>query len=187
MAAHTETEIKFRLADVRGLQRDLERQGFQRIHARQREMNVLYDFPSRHFTRRGEILRLRQYGDSWLLTHKRKGKIGKHKSRVETETAIADGRKIEEIFSALGLQPVFRYEKFRSVWEDADGQVVIDETPIGNFAEVEGPPVWIDAIARKLRVREQDYITMNYASLFLEWKKATGARAREMTFAEIKR
>lgn len=148
-------------------------------------MNVLYDFPRKKLTRRGELLRIRKYGDTWKLTYKNKGRPGKHKSRQETETKIQDGEKLEFVFGSLGLNPIFRYEKFRSEWSDANGQVVIDQTPIGNFAEIEGPAAWIDTVAASLGVAERDYITQNYATLFLNWKKASRSRAREMTFAAV--
>ena len=56
------------------------------------------------------------------------------------------------ILRALGYAPSFRYEKFRAEWTDGKGQVVVDETPIGNFCEIEGAPRWIDATAKKLGV-----------------------------------
>ena len=74
----------------------------------------------------------------WTLTHKAKGKIGRHSSRVELETGVADGKKMDLILRALGYSPSFRYEKFRAEWTDGKGQVVVDETPIGNFCEIEG-------------------------------------------------
>jgi adenylate cyclase class 2 len=89
------------------------------------------------------------------------------------------------ILRALGYAPSFRYEKFRAEWTDGKGQVVVDETPIGNFCEIEGPPRWIDATAKKLGVSEADYITKNYAGLFLDWKAQTGNKAEEMTFKAV--
>jgi len=78
--------------------------------------------------------------------------------------------------------PSFRYEKFRAEWTDGKGNVVVDETPIGNFGEIEGSPRWIDATAKKLGVSRADYITKNYATLFFDWKRKTKSTAREMTF-----
>ena len=85
----------------------------------------------------------------------------------------------------LFRSPSFRYEKFRAEWTDGKGQVVVDETPIGNFCEIEGAPRWIDATAKRLGVRQADYITKNYAGLFLEWKARTKSRAEEMTFKAV--
>ena len=180
-----EVEIKFRVDDPESLAKLLRRKGFRSKTPRTHEMNTLYDYPNQEITRRGELLRLREYGKSWKLTHKAKGKLGRHKSRVETETKIEDGHAVEEIFESLGLQPVFRYEKFRAEWSDGTGDVVTDETPIGNFAEIEGPAKWIDATAKALGVRRGDYITANYASLFFAWKQASGSPAEEMTFNAV--
>jgi hypothetical protein len=95
---------------------------------------------------------------------------------------VDDGKQMDAILRALGYAPSFRYEKFRAEWTDGKGQVVVDETPIGNFCEIEGMPRWIDATAKKLGVGKSDYITKNYAGLFAEWKDHTGSRAEEMTF-----
>jgi adenylate cyclase class 2 len=63
----------------------------------------------------------------------------------------------------------------------------VDETPIGNFCEIEGSPRWIDATAKKLGVRQDDFITKNYAGMFAEWKEETKSRAEEMTFKAVAR
>jgi len=180
-----EVEIKFRVDDPESLEKLLRKNGFRLKSPRAHEMNTLYDDPSHALTRRGELLRLRKYGKSWKLTHKTRGKLGRHKSRVETETKIEDGYAMESVFESLGLEPIFRYEKFRVEWSDGDGEVVMDETPIGNFAEIEGPAKWIDATAKALGVRRADYITQNYASLFFAWKRTSGSRAEEMTFKAV--
>lgn len=97
---------------------------------------------------------------------------------------------MDAILRGLGYAPTFRYEKFRAEWvdkrmPDGKGVVVVDETPIGNFCEIEGPPRWIDATAKKLGVSAEDYITKNYATLFLEWTHHTGGTAKEMTFLAV--
>jgi len=91
------------------------------------------------------------------------------------------------ILRALGYAPSFRYEKFRAEWSDSKGQVVVDETPIGSFCEIEGPSRWIDATAKKLGVQPADYITKNYATLFAEWRQETKSPAKDMTFDDVKR
>jgi len=185
MASPREIEIKFRVADVRALARKLRAAGFRLVTPRTHELNTLYDLPEEVLRARRELLRIRKYGSEWTLTHKAKGKIGRHSSRVETETRVSDGKKMDAILCALGYAPSFRYEKFRAEWSDRKGQVVVDETPIGNFCEIEGAPRWIDATAKKLGVREADYITKNYAGLFLDWKAETKNQAEEMTFKAV--
>jgi len=148
-------------------------------------MNTLYDLPGEVLRGRKELLRIRKYGAAWTVAHKSKGKVRRHNARVELETGVSDGKKMDLILRALGYSPSFRYEKFRAEWTDGKGQVVVDETPIGNFCEIEGAPRWIDATAKTLAVSQVDYITKNYAGLFLEWKAQTKSGAEEMTFKAV--
>jgi adenylate cyclase, class 2 len=185
MTSHKEIEIKFRVDELRALNRRLRRSGFRLVTRRTHEMNTLYDLPGQGLRKRGELLRLRKYGPKWMLTHKAKGKAGRHKTRVESETQVADGVNMDIILRALGFAPSFCYEKFRAEWSDGTGHVVVDETPIGNFGEIEGPARWIDQTARHLRVPKDSYIIETYAALFFMWKKQTRSSAREMTYAAV--
>jgi len=180
-----EVEIKFLVDDLAALRAKLRTAGFREQTPRTHEMNVLYDLSGQALRSRGEILRIRKYGDQWKITHKAPGAESKHKCRVETETEVKDGAALERIFRSLGLDEIFRYEKYRSEWTDGEGDIVLDETPIGNVAEIEGPPEWIDAMAEKLGISERDYITKSYAQLFDEWKQRNGSRAKQMTFAAV--
>jgi adenylate cyclase class 2 len=182
-----EVEIKFAIPDLSVIRSKLKSQQFREVTPRTPEMNTLYDRPLRPLRRRGEILRIREFGDSWKVTHKARGKEGRHKTRKENETEVKDGKKLEEIFIALGFKPAFRYEKFRSEWTDGTGHVVLDETPIGTFGEIEGPPRWIDRVAKTLGITRDLYITKSYAELFYDWKRRTRSKAKNMTFAEIKK
>ena len=183
----SEIEIKFRVADLWTLRRKLRAAGFRLKTRRTRERNTLYDLPGGVLRQHKQLLRLRQYGSEWKLTFKSKGKIGRHSTRDELETGVSDGKMMDAILRALGYSPSFRYEKFRQEWTDSEGQVVVDETPIGNFCEIEGSSRWIDATAKQLGVNHADYITRNYATLFAEWKKETRNRAQEMTFQAVKK
>ena len=169
------------------LRRRLRAAGFRMETPPTREVNTLYDLPGEKLRKRKELLRLRSYGSSWKLTHKSGGKAGRHSSRVELETGVSDGKKMDAILQALGYSPSFRYEKLRAEWNDGKGQVVVDQTPIGDYCEIEGPPRWIDATAKKLDVSPADYITKNYATLFAEWKQESHNSANEMTFEAVGR
>ena len=182
-----EVEIKFRVENLRALARKLQAAGFRLVTARTREVNTLYDLPGLVLRNRRELLRVRQYGKLWKLTHKSKSQAGRHSSRTELETAVSDGKTMDAILRALGYSPSFVYEKMREEWTDGKGQVVVDHTPIGDFCEIEGKPRWIDATAKKLGVSEEEYITKNYATLFAEWKQERQSPATEMTFKAIKR
>jgi adenylate cyclase, class 2 len=182
-----EIEIKFRITDLRALRRRLRAAKFRLLTPRTHEMNTLYDLPGQPLRKRGDLLRLRKYGKDWLLTHKAKGTTGRHKTRVETETKVEDGEKMDAILLALRFLPTFRYEKFRAEWSDGRGQVVVDETPIGNFGEIEGPARWIDHTAKSLGILPENYLTDTYAGLFFAWKRHTHSSATEMTFRAVGR
>jgi adenylate cyclase class 2 len=180
-----EIEIKFRIENRSAVIRSLKGASFRCVTASTHEMNTLYDLPGQKLRKRGELLRLRKYGENWVLTHKAKGKTGRHKTRVELQTEVKDGKQMDAILRALGFEPVFRYEKYRAEWTDGSGHVVLDKTPIGNFGEIEGSPRWIDRTARVLGVDRSDYINETYAPMFFKWKLRTGSPATEMTFRAV--
>jgi len=184
MAAPKEIEIKFLVTDWKVLEQKLAEIGFRCVTPATHEVNTLYDLPGQKLRHKGELLRLRKYGDEWRLTHKARAKPGKYKSRVELETAVSDGLQMDHILRALGYRAVFTYEKFRSEWSDGQGHVVLDRTPIGNVAEIEGPPRWIDTTAKALNVAPVGYITKSYAELFFDWKRRYKRKAMNMTFRE---
>jgi len=191
--AQIETEIKFRVTDIAALEQKLQGLGFALQTARTFESNTLYDTPERTLRAQQQILRIRQYGDRWVLTHKRiplsmsrsDANEGRHKHREEAETTLGDGAVLAEIFVHLGLVPAFRYEKWRTEWSDPTGHCVIDETPIGTFAELEGPAEWIDGMTASLGLSPEDCLTLSYGRLFEAWRKQTGSTSEHMTFEAV--
>jgi len=184
-----ETEIKFRVDDLAALGARLQAARFHLETPRSFESNMLYDTTDRQLRARTEILRIRNYAGRWILTWKRlapsASAADRHKHRIETETALADGEAFAQIFLSLGLVAAFRYEKWRTEWSDDEGHCVVDETPIGNFAELEGSPEWIDRIAAPLGVDPSQYITLSYGRLFDEWRAHNRSSAEHLTFAAI--
>lgn len=184
-----ETEIKFRVTDLDSLARRLKSAGFRIETPRSFESNVLYDTPARNLRARTEILRIRSYAGRWVLTHKRLPDSGlgedRHKHRIETETGIADGGALAEVFRSLGLVPSFRYEKWRTEWTDGQGHCVVDETPIGNFAELEGAPAWIDGTSATLGIDPSQHLTLSYGRLFDLWREEHHSSAQDLTFAAV--
>jgi adenylate cyclase class 2 len=188
-----ETEIKIRVGNVSALAERLEAAGFRLQTARSFESNVLYDTPDRQLRSRTEILRIRSYAGRWTLTHKRPpGRSAgadqiedRHKHRIETETEVADGNALGEVFLSLGLSPAFRYEKWRTEWTDGEGHCVVDETPIGIFAELEGSAAWIDHAAARLGVDPSQYLTLSYGRLFEIWCEQEHISAQDLTFAAL--
>ena len=184
-----ETEIKFRVENADELADRLRGAGFREQTPRTFESNVLFDTPDRKMRARTEILRIRSYGGRWVITHKRLPDAGPgedaHKHRIETETEVGDGDVLAQVFKSIGLVEAFRYEKWRSEWSDDHGHCVIDETPIGVFAELEGSPDWIDRTAGKLGVERSAYITLSYGRLFEQWCAEHNCIAKDLTFEAV--
>lgn len=184
-----ETEVKFSVADGDALETKLAAAGFHKLTERTFERNMLYDTPDRKLRSNGEILRIREYGPRWVVTHKRippdTSPQARHKHRIETETTVEDGEAIAAIFEHLGLQVAFTYEKWRTEWADHSGHCVLDDTPIGVFAELEGPDDWIDTTAKKLGIEPGQMLTLSYGRLFDLWKERTGSAANDLTFEAI--
>jgi len=180
-----ETEIKLRLAQ--GPEHAgalLNQNGFQVTGPRQLETDQTFDLSSGKLTQSGRLLRLRSAGGRWTVTYKGPPQGGSHKSREEIETAVADGPAFAQILAALGYQPSFAYEKFRTTYK-ALGEVgiaTVDETPIGDFLELEGPGYWIDRTALRLGFDPADYITSSYATLYEDHRQKNATVPRDMKF-----
>jgi adenylate cyclase class 2 len=187
-----EIELKFPVVDLPALQTQLEAAGFRVDTPRTFEQNTLYDTPTRSLKDSGQLLRVRQYGERYIVTHKRhpddEDLHSVYKVRIETESEVADGPALAEIFTRIGYGPMFRYEKYRTEYSHPDepgAHLVVDETPIGIYAEVEGPTWWIDRTLAQLGVDVGTCLTLSYGKLFLEWKERTGSPAENLTYDEI--
>jgi adenylate cyclase class 2 len=184
-----ETEVKIRVADVAAARKQLRNLGFRPVHRRSLEDNVLYDTPDRAFRSVRAIVRLRRYGTSWVLTYKGTPDPDEtYKSRVELETEVEEPQALRAVFEAIGLRPVFRYQKYRVQYVRQtpggreSGEVSLDETPVGNFLELEGSRSWIDRVARQLGFSRRDYITASYGALYFEECQRRGVPAGDMVF-----
>jgi adenylate cyclase class 2 len=179
-----ETEIKLRLRGSPGEARALlERLGYRAAGPRQLQVDQLFDRAG-ELRAAGKVLRLRSAGGRWLLTFKGPAARSPHKSRLEIETEVAGGAALAAILEALGFQPVFVYEKYRTEFH-APGQpglITLDETPIGDFLELEGPGDWIDSTVKVLGYTAKDYVVASYATLYREHCERHGGVPSAMRF-----
>lgn len=181
-----EVEIKLSASSPADAAERLRRAGFVAVHERAFEANSVFDTPALDLVRSGRLLRLRQFRGEALLTWKGPAEPGPHKTRREIETRVADGCAMQALLEALGYCIVFRYEKYRTEFgrpRDA-GHAFLDETPIGCYIELEGPPEWIDAAAAQLGYRPEDYITLSYGALYREHCRAAGIEPGHMVFPQ---
>jgi adenylate cyclase class 2 len=176
------------------------------------EWNVLFDTPQEDLRQRGQVLRIRTEtrragaktasakpqrmvvtfkrpidgDDTWK---KQEGSQQRHKVREEIEIEVSDADTQARIFEGLGMRGWFRYEKYRTTYQLPKSQrwaagllIEIDQTPIGWFVELEGPAEAIDRAAKLLGYTEQDYIVMNYLSLYLAECRRRGEKPGDMVF-----
>ena len=185
MENSNEVEVKIPLSGHVGIQARLEETGFRISVPREWEANDLFDTPDGTLRQKTMLLRLRQSGHRSILTWKGPGEPGPHKSRPELETSVGSLDTLRRIFEQLGYRQNFRYEKYRTEYKhpDGGGVVTIDETPIGDFLEIEGPAPWIDTTAALLGFSPQNYVLESYGSLYLNYCKQRGLEPGNMVFA----
>jgi len=194
MKAPHETEIKLAVTDPQALQGRLAELQFRLVQPRHFESNRLYDFPDLRLRDQGCVLRLRFVDGDCLLTFKGPAVTSpNYKVRSEIETRVEAGNHLEQIFEKLELRQVFRYDKYRAVYrrgsdaqETASAELCYDETPIGDFVELEGPGEWIDEIAGQLGYSRPEYIKSSYVTLYLQKRQARTELPGDMIFSEPK-
>ena len=209
-----EIEIKLRIRDEKALCKSLKRLGARPVHgrgARMWQQNVLFDTPQGGLAKHGQLLRIRterlirhaqngrEGAEQVLVTFKRPMEVGatvvderpRHRIREETEVAVANAVSLTKIFEGLGMSGWFRYERYRTTYvlpsakRWAKGLLIEwDDTPIGTFVELEGPPEAIDRAAEELGFSKRDYILKNYLVLYVEDCRRRGVEPRHMLFTD---
>jgi adenylate cyclase class 2 len=192
MKPSRETEIKLSVRDRRKAAKRLAELGFQVVRKRHWESNFVFDFPDRRLRKARSLLRLRSAAGEHLLTFKGPPQSSRrYARRTEIETRVEDGALLHEVLKKLGLKPVFVYEKFRTVYaagrktgHHETPHAAYDETPIGDYLELEGPENWIDRVATQLGYAPPDYITNTYLDLYNQWCRQEGRKAANMVFRQ---
>jgi adenylate cyclase class 2 len=183
--SNKEVEIKLRVESAAAARELLSGSGFEVRTPRHFESNVVYDTPALRLQSRDQLLRVRVVGEHpAVLTYKGPGEPGKHKSREEIELTLSDAGAFDGILHRLEMFPSFRYEKYRTEYERPGdpGHATLDETPVGVYVELEGPPAWIDATAKELGFSETAYIVSSYGRLYMEAREADPGLPRHMVF-----
>jgi adenylate cyclase class 2 len=180
-----ETEIKIRVADIEDVKRQLRKLGWRVSVRREIERNFVYDRPDDSLFASARLLRVRQMGKRGWLTVKgppQKGVV--HKVRPEYEIETADPTVLIKMVETLGFVLKWRYEKFRTTYRvvEESGKILLDETPIGNFIELEGSPDWIDATATKLGFDRSHYVKDSYRELFIKYQRTQPIPPKHMVF-----
>jgi adenylate cyclase class 2 len=183
--SNLETEIKLRIDSAAGARRLLGQLGFSVVTPRVLEINTIFDTAAGALRSGRKLLRLREAGHRHTLAFKGPPRLSRYKSREEFESEFSDPASMWRILEGLGYAPVFRYEKYRTEYARPEraGALMLDETPIGAFLELEGRPRWIDRTARALGYSPADYVIASYGKLYLEHCQSTGIEPRNMVFS----
>lgn len=182
-----EIEVKLRLQDAERAVAILLANGFLVVQPRAFEANEIFDTPERALRAQRRLLRLREFAGAATFTYKGTPETGHYKSREELETEVSDPGALRQILERLGLQLCFRYEKYRTIYQrsgEAAGLVVLDETPIGMWLELEGQPQWIDDTAALLGFTVQQYVTESYGGLWLRYCEEHAIDRPNMVFGD---
>jgi len=175
-----ETEVKIRVAGADVAREALARIGAIPVRPRHLEDNVLLDDATGSLRAAGCLLRIRRTPDDTTITFKGPRLDDEAvKSREEIESGVTDADGAHAIFARLGFAPVFRYQKYRETFVWKDVEIVLDETPIGVFLEIEGSKDAIHAAAAALGRDPGEFITTSYGGLFF----GAGGRG-DMTFPD---
>ena len=167
MERATETEVKLRVPGPAEAREAVARIGATLARERHFEDNVLFDDQAKSLNAQGSVLRLRTTPGSAVLTFKGPRRFVRGiKTRVEQQTRVEEPEAVKAILEQLGMEPVFRYQKYRETWTHRGQEIVIDETPIGTFMEIEGDEEGIRAVAAELGRDSSEFMAESYVDLF---------------------
>ena len=82
----------------------------------------------------------------------------------------------------LGYELALVYEKYRTTFELAGAEVVLDELPYGNFTEIEGDVETIERVVEVLGLGGARRMRRSYTDIFLDLRELLGLDARDCTF-----
>ncbi len=169
-----EIEIKIKVDNISETKKKVLNLGFKIFKEKTFEYNITFDKEDKQLSKNNFLLRLRKTDCANTLTFKcpvlKVDESQNYKKREEIETEVSDFDKTRKILYLLGFQPLFIYEKYRETFSKGNVKIMVDQTPIGNYIEIEGKESEIDNTANQLGYNKSHYITQSYHSLFLKSK-----------------
>ena len=189
MSNSHEIEVKLRYQNIA----QLEQAGLRLTLEKPRhfEDNWLLDTADRQLSQRAAILRVREVEGQGTLTYKEKAApdaaATQFKARLEIETPFESPEQMVALLERLGYRKWFRYQKYRTVYcallpSRNTLHVMFDETPLGNFAELEGAEEAIAEAVQILGVKPENYILESYLALQAIFCRARGRDLEDMVF-----
>ena len=185
--SYEEIEVKFIVNDVATMRQRIVELDAYLHHPRIYEDNWCFDTPDQRLQQKDRLLRLRR-DDRVLLTYKEPSPIADtaFKVRQEYEIEVSDFEQARALVEKLGFAPSLRYEKYRETFRYDGAEILLDETPVGTFLELEGPREAIDAIAKRLGLDDASRITASYGDIFDAVRSAYNLTFSDMTFENFR-
>lgn len=181
--AGQESEVKIRVDDLDQVRKRIEATGAILDVPSTLEQNLVFDDADGRLVANEQLLRLRRWGDTSLLTFKGPKRMqGAIKIRPEHETVVLDGAATRHLVEALGYRIVKRYEKYREMWSIGPVLVVLDRTPAGDFVELEGPVDDLEPLAAELELDLGDAVSESYLELWEQARAADPSLGEDMVF-----
>ena len=175
-----EREIKYKVESFEPYRKRLLRQGAKR-KSPCLEDNTVFDDKEESLKRENKLLRLRN-SDSVTITFKKPVDRSRFKIMEEYEIEVSDFEEAERIITSLGFHKVFRYQKRREVFTLQDTHILFDETPIGNYIEIEGTEKRILQLSKVLDLDSDRGSTKNYMELYREHCRQKNLTPTDMVF-----
>ncbi len=177
-----ELEVKFYLYRRVEMEKMLSSLG-QLSEPRVHEVNLRLDTSELALASSGRLLRLRQDRRA-RLTYKGLGsEQGGARLRQELEITVSDFDVALRTFEALGFQVQMMYEKYRTTYRLGQVEAALDETPLGDFLELEGPDgESIRQAAEKLGLDWDRRSLDSYTVLFEKARAKLGFDFRDLSF-----
>ena len=183
---HKEIEVKFFVQSLGAVEKRLQSNGAKRVQARTHEYNLRFDTSDQAMRKKLHLLRLRQDKRATLTFKGPSDSTQGVLSRVEIEVEVSDFETTRQLLEALGYQVAFIYEKYRATYELKEVLVTLDETPLGDFVEIEGPNAEaLQTTAQLLTLNWEVRALENYSDLFAKAKAALGLDYRDLTFDNL--
>lgn len=153
------------------------------------EDNWLFDFADGRLFKQGAALRVRLANGDGLVTYKgmaQNSATSPLKVREEIESAVEDPEQLVTLFERLGFHRCFRYQKYRTDYrtriDDHQLTVTFDETPMGNFIEIEGDEPGVLLLMSAAGFRLEEIIRESYPELQAKRCRERGRPIEDLTF-----
>lgn len=170
-----ETEVKIEIDSVEQIRQKLVEMKAELFKKKALQTDIYLD--NGRLRKKDQTLKIR---DNAILVYKGHSQKRKNiRSSEEIEVMVDNGSYILHLLEKLGYTRYWKKELYRECYLYHMTQICIDETPMGNFIEIEGKKEDIINIAKQLGFSQKHFIADGYGKL---WKKKNKNKQVDMVF-----